>query len=457
VNQVELQTYMSTAVRSAKFTLESQRQIKYPYYDMITKTTHFSVAMVGVVKDEDEAHVVALSYRLDAAAAVDFRIWCGDKFLEAKNLSDDEATKRVEELCAALPGSGSDLSNEILEQFGTMPESAACTFWTGWRRDKTLCGHTAHFLACLREDNPNFIDAMQAEYNAVTAGGTSAAVSDTFTLSELAFRCPVLFEGDRGAGKTVEARSFARKGGYPLIEIGGHEGIEAPDLLGYLVPIPGEGRQMVWKDGGLSEAFRAASKGTKVVLVLDELLRIRQRELSILLTALSPDEGVYRLRTGRIVDVQDGVAKEETLECPVGNICVVGTTNVGAEYAVDSIDPALAERFIVIRKDTERATLTRILGEVMDAKAFKKRDKLVEKVMTFYDKMLEARKAGLVSDVPTTRTLVRSVELAKTERDIPRGIRSHILLWVARDVDGHPIEEQVEAVKKLLDRAFKGK
>ena len=197
------------------------------------------------------------------------------------------------------------------------------------------------------------------------------------------------------------------------------------------------------------------AKKEKTVLIIDEILRIRQRELSILLTALSPDEGMYRINTGRIVGIEDGIAYEEELECPVSNLCVVATTNVGSEYAVDEFDPALAERFVVLRKDTSEAKLKSILT---DLAAKRKMPKTIPtKLITFYKKMVETQSRGLVNRTPTVRTLVRALELAKDSDDVKRAIKTQMLLWVARDSEGRPVAEQVEDVTKLIERCFSAK
>jgi MoxR-like ATPase len=189
------------------------------------------------------------------------------------------------------------------------------------------------------------------------------------------------------------------------------------------------------------------------VLIADEILRVPSRQLSILLTALSPDEGFYYLRTGRILEVVDGIAREETLAAPISNLCIIATTNVGAEYHVDEIDPALAERFVVLRKETNEAELQRILTAQANAKGFKLA--LVNNSLKFYKKMVEAQSRGLVARIPTTRTLVRAFETATNEADVARMLKTQILLWVARTSEGQPVPEQVTTVAELITRNFK--
>lgn len=446
--------YIAGATLSPGLTMTAPKLVFYPYYDVMLKEARFSTAFLTSVTDTDGTHVVLHSYSYkDDEPHLD--IWCADKFNEGKNLDEAEAKQRCETATNSLPNKAK-LVKQMMANFNKLPESGRCDFWQSWRRDKALCAHTSHVLAYLRDNVPNHVDQLQEAYDNAVGGVVSgaAALGDTLTLEHLAFRVPVLFEGERGAGKTVTARAFARTHGYKRVEFGGHEGIEAPDMLGFLVSASADA--MVWKDGPLAEAFRSARK-QKTVLIIDELLRIRQRELSILLTALSPDEGVYRLRTGRIVGIEDGVAIEEELECPVENLCVVATTNVGSEYAVDDIDPALAERFVILRKDTTPAELKRILSLV--AKKLSVDVKSVDYSVAFFQKMTEMRNRGMVKHAPTTRTLVRALELAAvtgaTSDDVKRGVRTQVLLWVARNAEGHPVPEQVTDVEKLIERCFK--
>lgn len=444
--------HVAEAAVAAGLVVKNVALTPFPYYDILGRTASLAVTYVMRVTDGAGEHTVCVGYQMQDGEP-DFSVWCGDKFVEGRGMTADEAKARCTEAAGSLPNKDA-LVSTMLKHFNTQKDSDRCNFWAIWRKDKELCNHAKAALAHLRDTATDFRTQLASAYENATNGAVASAApsGDQFDLEHLAFKVPVLFEGERGAGKTVTARAFVRKHGYKRVEFGGHEGIESPDMLGYLVPL--NAGSMVWKDGPLSEAFRLAQT-QKTVLIIDELLRIRQRELSILLTALSPDEGMYRLRTGRIKEVIDGVAVEEELCCPVENLCVVATTNVGSEYAVDEIDPALAERFIILRKDTTPAELKRILGEV--CKARKLPAVCVTRCVNFFNKMTEARSRGLVKNAPTTRTLVRALELATTEDEVRRAVKSQILLWVARNSEGHPVPEQMTDTEKLIDRCFGSK
>ena len=298
-------------------------------------------------------------------------------------------------------------------------------------------------------------------------------------LKRFAFKIPVLVEGDRGSGKTYEAFEYAKSLDIEPSFVGGHAGIESIDLLGCLVPYAGQenkiedtsvsaadffsgdyqmkvssnsSNSLIWKDGPIAEAFRKAQSGDKAILIIDELLRIPQRELNILLTALSPVHGKYNLRTGRILDIKNGVAREEVLSCDTRDLFVLATTNVGGQYAVDTIDPALAERFIVVRKDTEVHTLIDILKNKAEEKGF--HFTVAQKAGLFFEKMTDAKEQGLVAETPTLRTLSRAFDLAEKEEDVKDYILDQKLLWVDRDVYGKPVQEQIELVERIVNDYF---
>lgn len=450
MTETELDKYVGEAKPSVTWTVTNLKLVSLPRFNTQTRTSTLAIAYAADLSNGLERHTALVSYVDDGTAPV-FVVMCSDKFLDKGGLSAADANTRCVEAVKAVDADVA-LAATLMAHHDTYPQSDSCEFALNWRRTNTLCEHTEAFLAHLRQTKPDFKAELVAGFeNLLTANSAIAAASgDVLTIEELAFKVPVLFEGDRGAGKTVTARAFARTNGYSKVEMPGHDGVEAMDLLGYSLPAPNGA--MVWKDGPLSEAFRKARKG-KTVLIIDELCRIPMRQLSILLTAFSPDEGMYRLRTGRILSVEDGVATEEELECPVSNLCVIATTNVGSEYAVDEMDPALAERFVVLRLDTSESELKRILTIV--AKLHGLKVAVVPKCITFYKTMLEARSRGLIARIPTTRTLARALELAGTEAGVRKALKTQALLWVARTGEGQPVPEQLKLVDTTLTKIFK--
>lgn len=452
-----LATHLANAKLNPAISHGPFEKLYLPFYMVKTRTSTLASAWVTRVTETKggsvSEHTVVIAYG-DGEDGLQHYIWCADGFLDKGKVDVSELRERTSQASSAVPAANRKLFDKKLQaNMHRFEMSSDCPFWRNLRRDKSLCDHTYHALAALSQAVPDFAEQLVTYYNeAIEGAPTKVASGDTLSLGELVFRTPVLIEGDRGSGKTTEVREYARANNVAYVEMGGHEGIEAPDLLGYLVPY-GD-RQMVWKDGPLSEAFRKAQKG-KTLLLLDELLRIPTRELSILLTSLSPDNGVFRLRTGRVLAVEDGVAQEETLECPVENLAVVATTNVGMEYAVDEIDAAVAERFVPLRKDTELETVKGILVNL--AKSLKLPVSAANSTVKFFKVMRDAQSRGDLPRGPTTRTLTRALTLADGDvNGVKRALKTQTLLWVARTSEGSPVPEQVQMVHELLDACFKG-
>lgn len=444
----------SDGIKSSDWAVSSIQTIPYPYWDFAKRRASFSIARLFKVHGHRQTHLVCVSVRRNSKNEASYAIWCGDSFLEGrKKLTSTQASERI---ASALEGAElpnrMKLKAEMSSHYGSQPESDACDFWKNGRK----CIHTQHVLGMLTERD---LRELAGELSAHLGGGSAVASSgdghdDDVLLEEFLFRVPVLFEGPRGAGKTFGARRFVHKHGYDLVEVSGHESMEAVELLGY--PLRVTDGSFVWKDGGLSQAVRLASKGRKVCLIIDELLRIPQRHLSVLLTALSPDEGKYRVRTGRIVNVTDGVGEEEVLTCPVENLAVVATTNVGCEYAVDAADPALVERFHLVRKETTPEVLEKILTNVVEGRELGDTAEIVRRLLRFYTAAEKLKNAGQIASAPTTRTLVRAVELARSADQVGTMVMNQALQWVARDPDGQPVKEQIESLRKLVSSCFPG-
>lgn len=342
-----------------------------------------------------------------------------------------------------------ELREQMASVAGLTSENARTFFWPGYLKHGSLVSAVS---GCLNSVGDTLFESMQAAWEQKFT--LQPEQGPAMSLDRLAFKIPVLYEGERGVGKTYESREFARKNGYPLVELAGHESVESLDLLGYYTP-DGKGGH-VWMDGKLAEAFRKAASGEKTVLLIDELLRIPQRQLSVLLTALTPDtDGCYALSTARITQAKDGVGVNEVIRAPVKNLCVVATTNAGQGYAVDEIDPALAERFIPIRKETSMDQIRSILGKEAEKCGM---PDAAEPVAKFYEKMKSLYEAGQIEREPSLRTVVRAIQLndpgPRALNDVKDTLKGQALLWAARDSNAVPVKEQVEAIHRLADACF---
>jgi|GEM_PF-2638862 len=447
-NREENATLTAEAVMSGSALL-------YPFKDIDKAAVSLASVRVWRVDNAANGHhhnVVLACRKLDGNN--DYAVWCGDGFLEG-SMKKETPEERIAAALASHKSLAPGTVSALKAAAGVLSamKSDGCNFWSLHKTGK-LCKHCMHVLAT--SVNQVVADGLAEFLDAAIDDGPASGVPETAPSVDwhdrLPFAVPVLLQGDRGSGKTHEVFAFARERSVPLVLMGGHEGIQAIDMLGHLVPY-GTGT-LVWKDGPLAEAFRRASS-EKVVLLIDEILRVPQRELSVLLTALSPIEGHYQLPTGRMVEVTDGVGSQEVLRCPVSNLAVFATTNVGGQYAVDEIDPAIAERFVVFQKDTEEAVLRAILQGVVDARGWKK--KAVDGLIKFYRELNALVAAGSLNRGPTTRTLVRAVELATSEAELALTIQWQSLLWVDLDSRGKPDAEQVRVVNAAIEECFKKK
>lgn len=376
--------------------------------------------------------------------------------------------------------------NGFFYHCGSLPNEEKDTVCNFFSRPKTLtvsdqdikiCKHILWTIHQYNDDLTKvLLPEIEADWQRKFGGKEDKIepVDELGYLKKFAFKANVIIEGDRGSGKTFDVIRFAKEADITPVFLGGHNGIESIDLLGHLVPFssnentsskvsasdllsgakpetPYNTQQLIWKDGALTEAFRKASRGEKTILILDELLRIPARELNILLTALSPLDGVYMLRTGRIISVDNGVATEEIIKAPIENLFVAATTNVGGQYAIDDVDPALAERFIILRKDTTERQLKTVLNKLIKDKGFNKN--LIMRLLKFHNDMKQAKTQGFVENIPTLRTLSRAVNLADTSQDVWSLIEAQILLWIGRDTEGYPIKEQESAVMTLINKS----
>lgn len=454
MNQAQLDAYVRNARSSVSskgmdYTITSEITGVYPFWDAEASEAKPATVQAFEMYNsaEGKRHNVVLGY----TGPDEMFIWCGDNFIEGGNTKPPVA-ERIRMTADELPDMP-DAQKLVAELRSRLPKSSGCHFWTAFKRDGSLCKHCNQMLVQKQSELPAILAKLQTDFETriegKVAGGSLPPVSSE-AIAKIVTKIPVLLEGEHGWGKTREARQFAKSISAPLVMIAGHESVEAADLLGFTVR---HGEDWVWKDGRLSQAFRLAAKGGKVVLVIDELRRIPQRQLSVLLTALAPDEGNYYLETGRIVQVEDGIGTEETLVAPVENLYIIGTTNVGAQYAVDDMDPALDDRMVKVRRSRDVSQLRAALKVEVDKKKFP--EKVIDECVAFYEAMCKLHAQGYVKGTPNPRTLPRAVLLADTLAEVPVQVETIMLTWVSYDVDGQPSEDQVDAVRKAIKSVWK--
>lgn len=205
------------------------------------------------------------------------------------------------------------------------------------------------------------------------SSGVSGGSFDITKIDKYSFKKNLMFVGGAGQGKTYNLSGWIyqkeSEGEIKSVECAGHEAFEAGDMLGMMVP--NNTGTLTWVDGPVTEAFRLAASGQKTVLMIDEILRIPQRELSLLIDALIPKaDGMLNLRSGRLVDEKDGLGKTEHIKCSPDNLWVVAASNIGAGFAVDDMDTAFADRFRVIKVEAGVELVRNVVSKICKAKGF---------------------------------------------------------------------------------------
>lgn len=397
-----------------------------------------------------------------------YRVRCAEKSLMGvghMGLSPDDAKKGYIQSCETL-AEEMLLSRSALQKLiscwglyasPTVDAKGDCKFFLNWRQNKVWCAHTNALVKKLVTERPQWHKELVVAYDEFI----SQAKAATSIVGKYLFKVPILLEGPFGGGKTTVARALAYAENkeheeYPFYEIPGHNDVEASDLLGHYIPTTNAQGQMmyVWKDGMLAAAMRRARK-EKVILFIDELLRIPVHQLSIFLTALSPTrKGTYKLATNRAVAVnEDGVADVEVIECPCENLGVIAATNVGTDYAVGEGDKALMSRFMREYVATTVESLRVILQSVAETSGIPK--ECVDNTIKFFIKMNKLVNTSLVYQAPSTRELSRALQYADepTWEGVKVALMDNVLQWVAKNsANGEPNRNQIDTIAETLNK-----
>ncbi len=419
----------------SKFATIDRHEYNTSYYSVYTLTANPGISYVNVLCFYNGEYILK----------------CGDSYLEG-SITTDTVKKLINSILSKVKIDANKKNFTLLKSsYKATPKSQACTFnQRNYDRagEVETCEHVANFLNDLPE---NVYDTLYANYYEGFENSTTMISADLeVKFNRYAFKKHLLLEGDKGSGKTYAATMWGKDKELTQLFIGGHEQFESIDFLGHY--IQQKSGELIWKDGPLSEAFRKAKKGEKVLLIIDEILRIPKRELNILISTLSPIDNNYLLRTGRATASKEDIAVEEVIQAPTDNLWVIGTTNIGASYAVEDIDEALIDRFKPIRKDTSSEELRRILIQTAKKKNFSLEN--VNVLMNFYSKMNRLYQTKIISKIINIRHLNEALEIARDENEIKTILIDSKLLWVDRDFDGKPNKEQLSAVATVMRKVY---
>lgn len=408
------------------------------------------VRVLEKVSDSSHAHATVIAYD-----GKDFFSWCSDTFI---NGSMDRAKAMASIASTAKDRTESEAMKKL---FGKVTEKG-CRFWAGKK-----CSHhsdTMSFVSLNQDILDKLVDGFEGKSD-------KGARSVDQLMEKYAFKKHILLQGDKGSGKTYIAADYAEKHGIHMVYISGYKSMESTDLLGHLIQVLEEPSRkkgqanlfetpqslvsIRWKDGPVTEAFRRAKRGEKVILMYDELLRTPGHELNILVGALAPIKGHYVLRTGKAIGIGDeGEVLEETIRAPIENLWVIATTNIGAQYKVDDVDSALEDRFRIVRKDSNIRDMEKILLEAATIKGYPAKE-TTDKLLNFFTVMEKLKTDGKVNKLINLRHLIEAVEFSDNQADIRETLFETRAAWVENDIDGHPIMQQEALVELALQKIFK--
>jgi MoxR-like ATPase len=472
-----LEAAMRSVARSDKdpaYTIPASPELLYfPFPESATTPAYPALGVFWKLTNGKKQHVVGFCRRLDMSEsdAAYFPI-CGVSAMSGK-WSASEQTQRIKEACASLPSfiTAAAFRAECAKSGGFAASDSACSFWRDYnsKARELGCKHVASVAWALQQSGTTASTLSQI-CDAPIPTAAPEAPSDDQLVEVFARVCPadakgrrkfpVLIQGTHGAGKTHGARHHGDTGGFDaVVECHGHAGIESIDFLGGMLPVEGD-KTLVWVDGPVTEAFRRAAVGQRVLLIVDEIYRVPRRERSLFLSALSPalrkdGQLVYRLKTGRPISATAAglMPTMEMVEAPESHISIIATTNVGAGYDVEDDDPAEASRWHKIHYTPGDAKTLAIL--IAECATLKLPDSLPAKLVEAVKNLRKLRTDGEVRLLPSTRELVRAAHLSNTAAEAKAALLEMSHAWVGLDTAGEPNPAQIKAVRAAITAAFR--
>jgi hypothetical protein len=318
---------------------------------------------------------------------------------------------------------------------------------TASKTSTVMCKHVSTMMAELKNSH---LDNLKREYNKLTKRIKVSGENQIENLvTEYGFKGEALLViGPGGHGKTHTIKAHALDNNYEFVELQGHPQLETIDMMGYLNEAPDGSK--IWLDGPVAEAARKAASGIKTILFIDEFLNIPMRETAGLKASFEPFRGNYMFQTGRIVDVQDGIGKQERIICPIENLQIITAANMGAGYLSEELDKALKQRFLINYYEASEATVKKVLTLEATKAGFS--ENLVDKLLQFQSIMQAQVNQGLIPEAPTMRHLSRKViSLLQDESDLASVLTDQALQWCEFTYEGKPVIEQLEIIETIIE------
>jgi len=415
-------------------------------------------------KTQEKTHITYLS----TTGKDKWYIGCSNNAFLEGTLVEEEMKLQIADVICNIPDTNKEEVIEILQSsFGMFKKPNPCAINKRLmsnikskqnkgdsiedisRSGSVFCEHVKNMFSQMDnfdEVSKNLYKMLKEAKSASSMKRSDSAIEDA--LDNFGFQGEAAFiAGPGGHGKTHTVKGYAEKHDLAFIELQGHGQIEAIDMYGYDKKV---GDQLVWFDGPISQAARLAASGTKTLLFIDEFVNIPMRETAGLKASFEPYKGFYYFQTSRVASVIDGIATMEEIKVPVENLQIVAAANIGSGYASEEVDKALKQRFMFLHYEATNNKIKKVLTSICKEKGFSL--SLVEQLMSFKTLMELKVKEGELEEAPTMRHLSRKfLGLMKSEDELEEVAKAQILQFVEFDVDGRPVEEQVEIVEEIIE------
>jgi hypothetical protein len=182
--------------------------------------------------------------------------------------------------------------------------------------------------------------------------------SEFLTLNSVDNPLPVPYGvfGPAGWGKTFAGHMIGAMAGdrgtklyddYVAINV--QPGAEARDFLGSIMPMvdPKTGeKHFATVDGPLTQAWRMAANGERVLVVVDEVNNLDERAWKMWKSTINPVRGAYPLQTENVILDADGRPAREVITAPQKNLSLYFAGNIGSGFENPLRDPAVPSRII---------------------------------------------------------------------------------------------------------------
>lgn len=258
----------------------------------------------------------------------------------------------------------------------------------------------------------------------------------------------LLIYSEKGTGKTYNIRKFIERNKYSIINIAANKSVDELFLKGHL--IRDYDGSFKWKYGKLSLAFKKALK-EKVIIFIDEFLRLPEETFDMLITAMDPYEGYYILDTGRPIknNENDNYLETEELKVPISNLWFVCATNIGEDYNVEELESALKDRFILYHLTMTDQEKRKIITNLNNEKEFS--NDTNQKLINFFDLMTKLYNTNQIPEKINLRHMSDIIYNSKQEEEIPLRLEDKIGNWINIDSKGNPIKKEKENILKVIN------